>query len=258
MNYAICTVAAAPVRKEDAHRSEMINQLLFGEPVQVLETKAEWVRIQSLYDGYEGWLTEHLITPVDEKTAAQPCPFVATALVNPVTLPDELVNVPMGASLTGLDEETRLLWDDQHRYHGTYRDVTEPLDIDLLWRSVQAWINAPYLWGGRTFMGVDCSGFVQVVYKVLGIALKRDAYQQAEQGTVVNSLQEARVGDIAFFENKEGRVVHVGILLGEGQIAHASGKVRIDRIDEEGITNVTNGKRSHQMHSIRRFMQMPV
>ena len=257
MNYAICTVAAAPVRKEASHRSEMINQLLFGEPMLVLETKYEWIRIQSIYDNYEGWLTDHLITPVDEKVVTAPCPFVATALVNPVTLPDELLNVPMGSSLTGLDEETRLLWDSQHRYHGTYRDVTEPLDIDLLWRSVQAWINAPYLWGGRTFMGVDCSGFVQVVYKVLGVPLRRDAWQQAEQGEVVKSLEEARVGDIAFFQNKEGRVVHVGILLGDGQIAHASGKVRIDRIDAEGITNVYSGKRTHQMHSIRRFLSQP-
>jgi gamma-D-glutamyl-L-lysine dipeptidyl-peptidase len=254
MNYAICTVAAAPVRKEDSHRSEMINQLLFGEPMLMLETKDEWIRIQSLYDNYEGWLTSHLVTPVEKKTVRTASPFVATALVNPVTLPDELLNVPMGASLTGLDEETRLLWDGQHRYHGTYRDVTEPLDIDLLWRSVQAWINAPYLWGGRTFMGVDCSGFVQVVYKVLGIALRRDAWQQAEQGEPVGSLHEARVGDIAFFYNREGRVIHVGILLGDGQIAHASGKVRIDRIDAEGITNVSTGMRSHQLHSIRRFI----
>lgn len=257
MNYAICTVAAAPVRKEASHRSEMTNQLLFGEPMRVLETQEEWVRIQSLYDGYEGWLTEHLVLPVDEKVATQSCPFVATALVNPVTLPDELLNVPMGASLTALDEETRLLWDNQHRYHGTYRDVTDTLDIDLLWRTVQAWLNAPYLWGGRTFMGVDCSGFVQVVYKVLGIALRRDAFQQAEQGTPVKSLDEVQVGDLAFFQNKEGRIVHVGILLGEGQVIHASGKVRIDRIDSEGITNVTNGKRTHQLHSIRRFIPQP-
>jgi hypothetical protein len=257
MNYAICTVAAAPVRKEASHRSEMINQLLFGEVVLVLESKDEWIRIQSLYDNYEGWLTDYLITAVDEKIATAPSPFVATALVNPVTLPDELLNVPMGSSLTGLDEETRLLWDSQHRYHGTYRDVTEPLDIDLLWRSVQAWINAPYLWGGRTFMGVDCSGFVQVVYKVLGIHLRRDAWQQAEQGAPVSSLEEAMVGDIAFFHNKEGRIVHVGILMGDGQIAHASGKVRIDRFDTEGITNVYTGKRTHQLHSIRRFIQLP-
>lgn len=257
MNYAICTVAAAPVRKEASHRSEMTNQLLFGEPMRVLETQEEWVRIKSLYDGYEGWLTEHLVLPVDEKVATQSCPFVATALVNPVTLPDELLNVPMGASLTALDEETRLLWDAQHRYHGTYRDVTDTLDIDLLWRTVQAWLNAPYLWGGRTFMGVDCSGFVQVVYKVLGIALRRDAFQQAEQGTPVKSLDEVQVGDLAFFQNKEGRIVHVGILLGEGQVIHASGKVRIDRIDAEGITNVTNGKKTHQLHSIRRFIPQP-
>ena len=254
MNYAICTVAAAPVRKEAGHRAEMVNQLLFGEPMEVLGTQEEWLHVRSLYDGYEGWLTDHLVTLVEEKVATLPLQFVATALVNPVTLPDELINAPMGASLPGLDEETRLLWDEQHKYHGTYRDNTEPLDMDLFWRTVHAWINAPYLWGGRTFMGVDCSGFVQIVFKVLGIALKRDAYQQAEQGVPVALLNEAKVGDVAFFQNEKGRIVHVGILLGEDQIIHASGKVRIDRIDTEGITNVYTGKRSHQFHSICRFL----
>lgn len=254
MDYAICTVAAAPVRREAAHRSEMINQLLFGDILQVLEAKEEWIRVKSLYDDYEGWVTIHLISPVEESVATQPTPFVATSLINPVTLPNELINAPMGASLTGFDQETRQLWDAQYKYQGTYRDTTQHWDADLLWRTLQAWINAPYLWGGRTFMGVDCSGFVQVVFKVLGFPLRRDAYQQAEQGEKVADILATKLGDLAFFNNEAGRITHVGILLGDGQVIHASGKVRIDKIDEQGIFNNDWGKYTHQLHSIRRVL----
>jgi gamma-D-glutamyl-L-lysine dipeptidyl-peptidase len=253
MQYAICTVAAAPVRKEDAHRSEMVNQLLFGETMEILEEKGEWFKVRSLYDNYEGWLTHHLINEIGEGEAKQPLRFVATGLINPVTLPDQLINAPMGSSLTGFDEETRLLWDEQHKYHGTYRNVHTEFDDDLLDKLVQAWINAPYLWGGKTFMGVDCSGFCQVVFKVLGIPLKRDAYLQAEQGEKVDRLEAVKKGDVAFFHNEQGRIVHVGMLMNSHTIIHAAGKVRVDQIDKAGIINSESGKRTHQLHSIRRY-----
>lgn len=257
MEYRICTVAAAPLRKEAAHRSEMTSQLLFGETMQVLETDREWLRIRSLYDGYEGWLTHHLADEVGEGIATASSPFVATALVNPITLPQELVNAPMGASLPGFDEETRLLWDEQHKYHGTYRNTHTPYNRDLLERTIQGWINAPYLWGGRTFMGVDCSGFVQVVFKVIGIPLKRDAYLQAEQGDPV-SLPDATTGDLAFFHNDEGRIIHVGLLLNNHTIMHASGKVRIDSVTKEGIIRSDNGVQTHKLHSVRRVGKFEV
>lgn len=253
MKYAICSVAAAPMRKEDSHRSEMINQLLFGEMMEVLETKGEWYRIKTQYDLYEGWLTHHMITEVDKQIATAPQQFVATDLINPVTLPDQLINAPMGSFLVGLDEETQLLWDMQSRYHGAYRNITQPLNLDLLWRTALAWINAPYLWGGKTFMGVDCSGFVQTVFKVLGIQLWRDAYQQAEQGEAIADLETSKTGDVVFFQNENGRITHVGILLHKEQIIHASGKVRVDKIDQKGIINNENGKRTHYLHSIKRF-----
>lgn len=253
MNYAICTVSAAPVRKEPSHRSEMINQLLFGEVMEVLDRKEEWVHIKALYDGYEGWLTDHLITNTSADTAKAPLQYVGTGLTNPVTLPDQLINAPMGCSLTGFDPETRLLWDEHYKYHGTYRSMQQPFNEELLGKLVHSWVNAPYLWGGRTFMGVDCSGFVQVVFKVLGIPLLRDAYQQATQGSDI-SLSEARAGDVAFFHNKEGRIIHVGIVLNGHQIAHASGKVRIDTLTEKGIINKDSGKQTHTLTKIKRMI----
>jgi len=254
MKYAICTVAAAPVRKEPAHRAEMTNQLLFGEVMQIGEEKDEWFQIKSLYDHYEGWLTHHLITGVEAAVAEAPLQYVATALTNPVTSINELINAPMGASLTGLDEETRLLWNHQYKYHGTYRTVPATYSNDLLLRLIQQWLNAPYLWGGRTFMGVDCSGFVQVVFKVLGIPLLRDASLQITQGNEVENIAAAQTGDVAFFANEQGRIVHVGIVLHGNKIAHASGKVRIDALTEQGIIHADTGRQTHRLAAIKRFV----
>ena len=257
MTYAICIASAAAIRKEPSHRSEMTSQLLFGETAQVLEEKEEWRKIKCSYDGYEGWLTHHLIEDITGDVMNTTNRIVSTGILNPITLPNSLVNIPMGASLTGFDEETRLLWDGKHKYHGTYRNTAQPTyQEDLLWNTLQPWMNAPYLWGGRTFMGVDCSGFVQTVYKVLGIALLRDAYQQAAQGVPVPNVVVSQPGDVAFFENEEGKITHVGIVLQDDKIIHASGKVRIDVLTDKGIFINDNNTQTHKLHSIRRMVGM--
>ena len=253
MEYAICTVPAAPVRKEPNHRAEMVNQLLFGETMQVLETKDEWFRIKSTYDDYEGWLTNHLISEMDKETALSDAGFVTTERDNLLMHGAEAIYLPMGSSLVGFDEAKNLLWDKSYQYHGNYRNTAKSFDSELLRKIIQGWMNTPYMWGGKTFMGVDCSGFVQTVFKVLGIKIRRDAYQQAEQGIAIENLQEAKPGDLAFFQNENSKVTHVGILLKPNKIIHASGRVRIDTIDEEGIMNVDTGKRTHRFHSMRRY-----
>ncbi len=251
MQYAICSVAAAPVRKEPSHRSEMTNQLLFGETMQVLEAKEEWFRVKSLYDDYEGWLTHHMISEVNEPVATKPLEYVAISDLNLLLFRGEVMKVTAGSHLTCFNIHTNELWTNEWEYRGSVKNIKGAFDSGDVVRHAIEWLNAPYLWGGKTLMGVDCSGFVQTVFKIFGIRLKRDAYQQAEQGTGIN-LSEAKAGDVAFFQNENGRVTHVGIVLENNQIVHASGKVRIDRLDEKGIVNKETGKRTHQLHSIRR------
>ncbi|MFN2439109.1 MAG: NlpC/P60 family protein [Chitinophagaceae bacterium] len=253
MEYAICTVAVAPMRAEPSHRAEMTNQLLFGETIQVLETKDEWFRVLSLYDNYQGWLTYHLIEEVEKSIALGPLKFVCGDLLNTIEFSGHSINVPMGTALTGFNPQTELLWKGEYSFNGKYKSLEESSNAEELLLTAKKWLNTPYLWGGKTFMGVDCSGFVQTVFKMHGIRLSRDAWQQANEGQEVGELSSAGSGDVAFFENTAGKIIHVGILLSSNQIIHASGKVRVDKIDEKGIINVQNGKATHQLHSMKRF-----
>ena len=253
MENAICNVAAAPMRTEPSHRTEMSNQLLFGETMQVLEINGEWLRVKTDYDDYEGWITNHLVKKYDPSPATEPWRFVATGLVNPVTCGNQLINAPMGSFLTGYKENTRTLWDETYQYHGSLRDIQLPVEMDQLGKIAHTWLNAPYMWGGKTFMGVDCSGFVQTVFKLMGIKIPRDAWQQALAGEEVKDLENAKTGDLVFFHNEKGRITHVALLLQPNQVIHASGKVRVDILNETGIINSDHGKKTHDFNSIRRF-----
>jgi len=256
MEYAAVIVGAAPVRCKARHESEMANQLLFGETVKVLkEKKGLWAKVRSFHDGYEGWMIKSQLLETDEHLAKLNIEYVSTGFLNLIHFKEMTIRIPLGASLPRFADGQGMIGDLPYHIEGSYgkRNEQKP-NAELIKQLTFQWLNAPYQWGGRTMLGVDCSGFVQVNYKMMGIDLPRDAWQQAQQGEAVRKLKEAVCGDLAFFDDRE-EIVHVGILLGDGKIIHTSGKVRIDTIDKKGIINSDTGKRTHSLRVIKRCSQ---
>lgn len=252
MEYVACKVPAAPVRKKASHQSEMVNQVLFGETMLVLREKKKWSRVITLFDNYEGWVTNNQLESIGGYLAKTFNPWVTTDLLNVIELKNQNMHIPIGSSLLGFDGQKGKFGKIEYQFSGNKIKRNERIpNSDLLEKFSKQWLNAPYLWGGRTLMGVDCSGFVQTVFKLLGIDLPRDAWQQAQRGKPVDKLKEAASGDLVFFNDKE-EIVHVGILLNQGQIIHASGKVRIDAINKIGIINLDTRRRTHRLKAIRR------
>ncbi|WP_129714524.1 C40 family peptidase [Pedobacter sp. SYP-B3415] len=253
--FAICIVAVAPLRAEGSDRSEMVSQVLFGEHVAVIGQTEKWWLVRNAYDQYEGWIDFRQLAAVSQDTY--------TELENGSPL------VPLQAGLsvshpqwgrTFLSPGSPLPFYDNGKlefggHHFTVDFQPHTPGLSDLVKTARFFQNTPYLWGGRNISGIDCSGFCQAVYRLNGIRLRRDASQQAEHGSLVAFLAEARDGDLAFFDNEQGRITHVGLMMGNDTIIHASGKVRIDRIDDEGIFNAELGKYSHRLRIIKRLVE---
>lgn len=256
MAYAFIRVPAAPVRRKARHQAEMVNQLLFGEPVRILkEKKGNWFKVSGLHDQYEGWLTGHMLEEVGEEEARRPVEFLAADAFNRILLDGQPMWIPAASYLPQLSGKEGRLGSISYQWEGqVIKRPAEEYNADALRAIALSWLNAPYCWGGRTMMGVDCSGFVQIVFRMLGFDLPRDAWQQAQEGKTVDKLRHAQTGDLAFFDDKD-EIVHVGILLSPEQIIHAAGRVRIDTIDKKGIIHSETGKRTHSLRVIKRTWQ---
>jgi len=232
----------------------MTSQLLFGEAVEVLEENGlNWVRIRCLYDNYEGWITSSHVTEIPESVAMQQWHLTAD-WSNEIVFHSQPMYIPFGSELRGLRSGQAEWGKFSWSFNGKHIDPANTIKNEkMLIRLTHRFLNTPYLWGGRSVFGIDCSGFSQIIYKCMGISILRDAYQQASQGESIGFLQEAKCGDLAFFDNAEGKITHVGILLNDREIIHSSGKVRIDKIDSMGILNTDTRERTHPLRLIKRY-----
>ncbi|MFD2164065.1 C40 family peptidase [Paradesertivirga mongoliensis] len=256
IEYGACNLSVVPLRAEASDRSEILTQLLFGDCFEVLEITEKWVQVKTCFDDYQGWIDSKQFTPI-KSCLMQPGEQSFMLGLKPY---HEVVKVSTGEKLylvAGSSVPKPLngrFFLGTEEYQLPADSILAPGDFSaMVIDYARFYLQAPYLWGGRTLFGIDCSGLTQIVFKMLGKTLKRDAWQQAEQGEVVNFLQEAKPGDLAFFDNAEGRVIHVGIMLDEQNIIHASGRVKIDPIDGQGIYSLDLKRHTHKLRIIKRI-----
>jgi len=252
MEYGICNLAVIPMRAEPNERSEQVSQVLFGEAFEILEWKEGWAEILTLQDHYKGWISRLQFVMLGhmayQQLLQEPPKLTYKAITQAWKIKDNsILYLPAGSSLSFLNGTTCYIDKEKFEIIG---QMGQNESIDLVAKS---FINTPYLWGGRTHFGIDCSGFTQMVFKLKGIQLRRDASLQAQEGRLIDSLNQALIGDLAFFENTDGKITHVGMLFNREHIIHASGKVKIDQIDEKGIYSQEQNRYTHKLHSIRRM-----
>ena len=238
MRYGICKLSVVPMRKEASHESELVSELLFNDIYEVIEENDEWVKVRCLYDLYEGWVRKLQHYEINDKEYNECLKKDKYIITSPISYYNNKV-LSFGSKIFEERENSILL--------------RKKFDSRIMVESAIKLLDTPYRWGGKSIMGIDCSAFVQLCAKVAGFKLPRDASQQVNHGVTVNFLSDAKSGDIAFFENENRRITHVGILLSNDKIIHASGKVRIDTLDQTGIFNKETNRHTHVLSVIKRL-----
>jgi cell wall-associated NlpC family hydrolase len=259
--FGICNQSIVPCRSEASHRSEMVTQLLFGESFTILEETEEWANILTAYDEYDCWISNKQYQSIKEDTFKKLQAQAQALSTEPMQLiQDKKTNgffpIVAGSLLPFLSGKEIQLENNVYEFSGeSVLPDTQHISRNKIISTAYPYLNSPYLWGGRSFFGIDCSGFTQIVFKLNGFKLPRDASQQTLLGFPLSFVEEAQAGDLAFFDNEEGRITHVGIILDDNKIMHASGKVRIDKLDHYGIFNSDTKKYSHHLRVIKRVLQ---
>ncbi|CAH8294228.1 SH3 domain-containing protein [Mariniflexile fucanivorans] len=249
MQYGICNLSIVPLRNEPSDASELVSQVLYGDIFKILEQRKSWSKIRLAFDKYEGWIDNKQLIEITEEQYYQlhketlKLSFDLVEFIEDTN--QQLHPILLGSSLNGLSVLN-------HKHEGTVVEGKKPKDN--LIKTAFLYLNSPYLWGGKTPFGIDCSGFTQMVYKLNGYKLLRDASQQATQGEALSFIEESEPGDLAFFDNNEGNITHVGIIMSDNYIIHAHGKVRIDRLDHSGIYNVDRKIHTHKLRVIKKII----
>lgn len=256
--YGICRVSVSYLRAFASDKAEIVSQLLFGEHVEILEKEERWWFIKNAYDGYEGWLDYRQLVSISENQfiELQDVKLLAPLSFNNVLTAEDgtFYHLSPGSNIPFFKDGYCFIGEQKFKL-GFEPYYAGSIDFSSSVESIaKFFINVPYLWGGRHLFGIDCSGFVQTVFKMMGIKINRDASQQAEQGEVVDFLASAMLGDLAFFDNEEGKITHVGLMLSNNLVIHSSSKVRIDPIDDQGIYNMELGKYTQKLRIIKRFV----
>lgn len=255
---AICLQTYIPLRGKPFESSEMVSQILFGETLTIIEITTKWVYIKVDFDGYLGWCDAKLITILTTEQfnmlSSEPETIVSDKWIS-VQRKDKygLQQILAGSVIYNLKAESFKLLNYEFLLCPQFPYKTNNTG-NIITDTATSLLNVPYLWGGRSSFGIDCSGLVQTCCRIAGIKMQRDASQQVKQGVEVLTLQDSKQGDIVFFENEEGRVVHTGILLSAEKVIHSSGFVRIDPIDNNGIYNTELQAYTHRLKTIKRII----
>ncbi len=252
----ICVIPAIPMRKEPSHRSELVSQLLFGDMYSIAEQTSNWLKIRSADDRYEGWIDmiQHFTPGTSELERLKKVEHYFTAdLTNIMINMNDGTEFLLSAGSRIYGKHEFSIGDIKFKYTGhTFQPEFSDVRKSIL-QTARKFLHVPYIWGGKTTMGLDCSGFTQIIYRVHNINLERDAGQQCSDKPNL-SLRESKPGDLAFFGDNE-KITHVGIISEAGKIIHCSGKVRIDNLDETGIFQTDSGRYTHYLKYVRSALE---
>jgi cell wall-associated NlpC family hydrolase len=257
-SYGFSLFSILAVRHEPSHKGEMVNQALFGEPFEIIDEYEEWSKIRLAHDGYIGWVLTQQIQKITSDEYRQLIDTPQHLVSDTLDLlehhsPSKTRTVVAGSQLPFYNTEEKTIKVGIQTFTFSGRTSLRKRTRKELLMNAYLYSNAPYLWGGRSAFGIDCSGLTQMAYLLTGMSLLRDASQQATQGKTIDFLEEAEAGDLLFFDNEEGVITHVGIYVRENRILHASGSVRIDGIDQTGIYNSEQGKHTHKLRLIKNY-----
>lgn len=253
METYICENVFVPLRSGPSHKTEMLSQILFGEKYSITDKAGSWFKIETHFDKYSGWIdSDHLQHSQVESAAGGH--VLNRSLLCYKNDKSKMV-LEAGCEIFNPDFDKKIFFAGKNQYTtGNEFSSSFISTDDSLSDSALKYINSPYIWGGRIPSGIDCSGLTQLVYKMKGIPIPRDSWKQAEAGKTVEFIDQAEAGDLVFFDNDRGKISHVGMILSRGLVIHASGRVRIDSIDHQGIFKPEIGGYSHKLRMIRRIL----